>query len=80
MSFKLDKPRKLWLEYLDFEVSRFTWDVRYMFDRGNMGKLARSDLSHAYVNLFVEFFRYNAYLFGHLVAFFWWVLPAWWLL
>ncbi len=58
MAWKLDKTREEW--------DRFRAAIRWPRDRG--------DITHAYVNVFVEAFRWMPYTLGHIVAL---VPPAW---
>ena len=66
MSFELQKVKAIFPD-MKVHVQRF-WDDLVMFwDNAE----ARADLSHAYVNIFVEWFRVTAYTVGHIVS---WVL------
>lgn len=78
MSFEAKKVRRDIAAWWRVDVSgRFLWDLRLAFKRDSAGEYARSDLSHAYVNMFVEFQRATAYLVGHVMAIFWpWLLIA----
>lgn len=69
MGFRLEKVKRTLQDYWVFEVGRFVWNVQHLFKRDEAGTVAREDIGHSFVNVFVEGIRVLAYPLGHLVAY-----------
>lgn len=74
MSFRIDRCKREFKVWWDYDVARLWYNLTHLRSKepsphSHAGlDTPLSDLSHSYVNLFVELFRGNAYLLGHLVA------------
>lgn len=68
MGFRIGKVADSLRDFWIWEVGRFWFALTHLLSRSHNGTLARRDITHAYVNVFVEFFRAAAYLLGHVVA------------
>jgi hypothetical protein len=76
MSFETDRITRDWLGFRDFHLPRFLFNINPLnlwYNNVNPYDVdkyrpAREDLTHSYVNLFVEGWRAAAYTGGHLLA------------
>ena len=68
MSFRPMKVLQQLKDWWVIDVGRLIEDVRCLFVGGPLQNRAREDLSHAYVNVYVEGVRASAYLVGHVLA------------
>ena len=82
MSFEVKKVWQGLKSWLEEDVSRFLWDVVHLpFPRqfnpyDQKLRPAYKDITHAFVNIFVEFYRKNAYTLGHLMSCVWMIVWA----
>lgn len=64
MSFRVRRVRDDYRDWWIWDVGRFWFCLTHLFSKKS-GAMARDDFSHAYINVFVEFIRASAYLWGH---------------
>lgn len=83
MSFEMKKAKHLLINWWTFSVGRLRFDLspRNLYNNApnpfdDKLRGARQDLSHAYVDVFVEFIRATAYLQGHIYAILLLVIPV----
>lgn len=77
MGFRIRKVSDQLADYWTWEVGRFWFALTHLLSGGENGRMAREDIGHAYINLFVEGWRALSYLMGHLLGIFLpWLLIA----
>ena len=79
MGFRLDKVKHNWDMWRTFVLGRFMFDLKHLWSNApnpfdDRLRPARVDITHAWMDLFVEGVRMNAYLIGHVIG--WLVMVA----